>query len=124
MVMLDLNVYKRDLETKCIEQDEKILSLSTEITVLREASGLSDAQQQAAVRKQMAMKQLVGQLGEGTEFLDDRGAANLNLTTNETTMLTKMSLSKIVSNLRSKLKEEEKRVQNVSNKLDQVLNEK
>ena len=72
----------------------------------------------------MAMKQLVGQLGEGTEFLDDRGAANLNLTTNETTMLTKMSLSKIVSNLRSKLKEEEKRVQNVSNKLDQVLKEK
>ena len=56
--------------------------------------------------------------------MDDRGAANLNLTTNETTMLTKMSLSKIVSNLRSKLKEEEKRVQNVSNKLDQVLKEK
>ena len=35
-----------------------------------------------------------------------------------------MSLSKIVSNLRGKLKEEEKRVQNVSNKLDQVLKEK
>jgi len=27
MVLLDLNVYKRDLETKCIEQDETILEL-------------------------------------------------------------------------------------------------
>ena len=27
MVLLDLNVYKRDLETKCIEQDETILDL-------------------------------------------------------------------------------------------------
>ena len=27
MVLLDLNVYKKDLETKCIEQDENILEL-------------------------------------------------------------------------------------------------
>ena len=35
-----------------------------------------------------------------------------------------MSLSKIVTNLRNKLKEEEKRNQSVSNKLDQVIKEK
>lgn len=27
MVLLDLNVYKKDLEMKCIEQDETILEL-------------------------------------------------------------------------------------------------
>ena len=27
MVLLDLNVYKRDLETKCLEQDETIIDL-------------------------------------------------------------------------------------------------
>lgn len=27
MVLLDLNVYKKDLETKCIEQDETIIEL-------------------------------------------------------------------------------------------------
>lgn len=35
-----------------------------------------------------------------------------------------MSLSKIVTNLRNKLKDEEKRNQAVSNKLDLVLKEK
>lgn len=30
-VLLDLNVYKRDLEHKCIEQDESILSLNEKI---------------------------------------------------------------------------------------------
>ena len=59
MVMLDLNVFKRDLETKCIEQDEKILSLNSEISVLKEASGMTDVQHQAVVRKQVAMKQLI-----------------------------------------------------------------
>jgi chromosome segregation ATPase len=35
-----------------------------------------------------------------------------------------MSLSKIVTNLRNKLKDEEKRNQSISNKLDQILKEK
>ena len=35
-----------------------------------------------------------------------------------------MSLSKIVTNLRNKLREEEKRNQSVSNKLEQMLKEK
>ena len=38
MVLLDLNVYKRDLETKCIEQDEKLIDLQTQLTVLSENS--------------------------------------------------------------------------------------
>lgn len=31
MVVLDLNVYKRDLENKCIEQDETILDLQSQL---------------------------------------------------------------------------------------------
>lgn len=34
MVLLDLNVYKRDIENKCIEQDETILELNSTITML------------------------------------------------------------------------------------------
>ena len=34
-VMLDVNVYKRDLETKCIESDEQILELNAEMSGLR-----------------------------------------------------------------------------------------
>ena len=101
MVMLDLNVFKRDLETKCIEQDEKILSLNSEIIVLKEASGMTDVQHQAVVRKQVAMKQLISQLGESTEFMDERDQSKLNLNATESNQLTKMSLSKIVSNLRA-----------------------
>mmetsp|Transcript_35035 Transcript_35035/g.34046 ORF Transcript_35035/g.34046 Transcript_35035/m.34046 type:complete len:202 (+) Transcript_35035:2836-3441(+) len=33
-VLLDLNVYKRDLEQKCIEQDEAILALNDRIRIL------------------------------------------------------------------------------------------
>ena len=70
------------------------------------------------------MRSLVGTLGEGTEFMDNRASADMQLTTQEQTQLTKMSLSKIVTNLRNKLKEEEKRNQSVSNKLDQIIKEK
>ena len=70
------------------------------------------------------MRQLVGQLGDGTDFMDNRMASDMNLSSTEQNQLTKMSLSKIVTNLRNKLKEEEKRNQSMSNKLDQVLKEK
>ena len=56
--------------------------------------------------------------------MDNRASADMQLTTQEQTQLTKMSLSKIVTNLRNKLKEEEKRNQSVSNKLDQIIKEK
>lgn len=55
------------------------------------------------------MRQLVGQLGDGTEFMDNRMTEKMDLSANEQTQLTKMSLSKIVTNLRNKLKDEEKR---------------
>ena len=64
------------------------------------------------------MENLVGQLGSGTDFMDSRETENMNLSNTESTQLTKMSLSKIVSNLRNKLREEEKRNQSISNKLD------
>ena len=64
------------------------------------------------------MKQLVGQLGDGTEFMDNRVTGDMNLSNQEQTQLTKMSLSKIVTNLRNKLKDEEKRNQSMGNKLD------
>jgi uncharacterized coiled-coil protein SlyX len=41
MVMLDLNVYKRELENKCIEQDETILEMNNTITLLSERAGIS-----------------------------------------------------------------------------------
>jgi chromosome segregation ATPase len=34
MVLLDLNVYKRELEQKCIEQDETVLELEGTISIL------------------------------------------------------------------------------------------
>jgi len=39
--MLDLNVYKRELENKCIEQDETILEMNNTITLLSERAGIS-----------------------------------------------------------------------------------
>ena len=56
--------------------------------------------------------------------MDNRVTDNMNLSAQEQNQLTKMSLSKIVTNLRNKLKDEEKRNQSISNKLDQVLKEK
>ena len=41
--------------------------------------------------------------------MDNRMTENMNLSQADQTQLTKMSLSKIVTNLRNKLKEEEKR---------------
>ena len=85
MVLLDLNVYKKDLENKLIEQDETVLELSSKVSILQETSSLSSVQQQAAYRKQTAMKQLVGQLGDGTEYMDNRTADQMHLSTNEQT---------------------------------------
>ena len=45
MVLLDLNVYKKDLENKLIEQDEAVLDLQSKVSVLQETSSLSSAQQ-------------------------------------------------------------------------------
>jgi len=44
MVLLDINVYKKDLENKLIEQDEAMLELQSKVTILSETSSLSNAQ--------------------------------------------------------------------------------
>lgn len=124
MVLLDVNVYKADLEQKCIEQDAEILDLRSQVTILGESSNLSANDRQLALRRQQAMRELISGMGEGTDFIDNRQTENMKLTQNEQSQLTKMSLTKIVSNLRTKLKEEEKKSRSVSNKLDMVLKEK
>ena len=57
-------------------------------------------------------------------FLDNREVEHLNLNPAEQTNLTKLSLSKIVSNLKTKLKEQEAKNQALSLKLDQALKQK
>lgn len=78
MVLLDLNVYKRDLETKLIEQDERIIDLTTQLTVLSENTRGVD--RTALMRKHKAMTQLVSKMGETVEFMDNRETENLELT--------------------------------------------
>jgi len=56
MVLLDLNVYKKDLENKLIEQDELMIDMQTKVSILQETSSLSENQQQLAFRKQQAMR--------------------------------------------------------------------
>ena len=45
MVLLDLNVYKKDLENSLIERDETVLDLQSKVTILQETSSLTSAQQ-------------------------------------------------------------------------------
>lgn len=57
-------------------------------------------------------------------FVDNRDIGHLNLNPNEQTSLTKLSLSKIVTNLKNKLNEHENKNQQLSLKLDSALKEK
>lgn len=107
MVMLDLNVYKKDLETKCIEQDETILELQGSLTLLQERIGMNASQREAMMKKQKDIHQMIFKMGANTEFIDNREISDMGLNKEEQNQLTKMSLSKIVGNLRAKLKEEE-----------------
>ena len=56
--------------------------------------------------------------------MDNREVGELGLSKKEEDQLTKMSLSKIVGNLRNKLKDEEKKSQVLNLKIDQLLKEK
>jgi len=106
-VLLDLNVYKRDLEQKCIEQDENVIQLTAARKVAEERvrymveHGGQDGYA-THVAKQAAITTVLQQV-EG--FLDNREVEHLKLNPAEQTNLTKLSLSKIVSNLKTKLKE-------------------
>lgn len=63
-------------------------------------------------------------MGENTDFIDNRDTSDLNLSKDEQNQLTKLSLSKIVGNLRTKLKDEENKNQRLALKLEQMLKEK
>lgn len=74
------------------------------------------------VAKQNAISSVVRAAVDG--FVDNRDVEHLNLNKDEQQTLTKLSLSKIVSNLKNKLKEQEVKNQNISLKLDQALKQK
>ena len=57
-------------------------------------------------------------------YVDNRDVEHLNLNKEEQTNLTKLSLSKIVNNLKKKLQEQEVKTQQISLKLDQALKQK
>jgi len=125
-VVLDLNIYKRDLETKCLEQDETVISLtanlrSMEARVKFMAENGGQDGYAAHVAKQAAITTVLKQV-DG--FVDNRDVEHLNLNPAEQTNLTKLSLSKIVNNLKTKLKEQETKNQSLSLKLDQALKQK
>lgn len=67
---------------------------------------------------------MVGRMGDNVEFIDNREVSDLGLSREEQQQLTKMSLSKIVNNLRSKLKDEEAKAQRMSLKLEQAVKDK
>ncbi len=70
------------------------------------------------------INQMVGRMGDNIEFIDNREISDLGLSKDEQQQLTKMSLSKIVNNLRSKLKDEEVKAQRISLKLEQAVKDK
>eukprot|EP00347_Sterkiella_histriomuscorum_P016618 403352497 len=121
-VLLDLNIYNRDLEIKCIESDEAILGLNDQIRLLNskmEEMSLNSQGQIGASNagsdninnrvqnqnKDKAIKNIVETL-DG--FVDYQDVKNLHLTPNEQNSLTKLSLSKILSHkLESALNDKE-----------------
>lgn len=67
---------------------------------------------------------MVGKMGAEVEFMDNRETSELGLTKDEQNQLTKMSLGKIVGNLRTKLKEEEAKSHRLAVKVDSLMKEK
>jgi len=87
LVMLDLNVYKKELENKLLDQDEKMLLLTNQLAIFREQdpSAMSFAEQQAKIRKERQMNKIIGQLGDTTDFLDERDDKIKGMTQDEQT---------------------------------------
>lgn len=125
-VVLDLNVYKRDIENKCIEQDEQIIQLQATVNTAEARvkymieHGGNDGYA-AAVAKSQAINNVLEQI-DG--YVDNRDVEHLNLNKAEQANLTKLSLAKIVNNLKNKLKEQETKNQQITLKLDSALKEK
>ena len=121
VVLVDLNVYKKDLENKCVEQDENIIELHSTINLLQDKLGLSAPQKDLMMQKQKLMHQMVRKIGSSLEYLDNRQFQDVQLNNQEQHQLTKMSLSKIVDNLRKKLGEEEEKNKRLSERVDRHL---
>lgn len=125
-VVLDLNIYKRDIENKCIEQDEQIIQLQASVNTAEARvkymieHGGTDGYA-AALAKSQAINTVLEQI-DG--YVDNRDVEHLNLNKAEQANLTKLSLSKIVTNLKNKLKESETKNQQITLKLDSALKEK
>jgi len=94
------------------------------VNLLQERVGLSAGQREVMMQKQKMINQMVGKLGDSVEFIDQRSVGEIGLSREEQNQLTKMSLSKIVGNLRTKLKDEERKSQVLALKIDQLLKEK
>lgn len=81
-VVLDLNVYKRDIEQKCLEQDENIIKLMANVNTMEARvqymieHGGSDGYA-ATLSKQNAMQSILAKQIDG--FVDNRDVEHLNL---------------------------------------------
>ena len=92
--------------------------------MLQERVGLSAGQREVMMQKQKTINKIISKMGDTTDFIDARGSKDLGLSIEEQTQLTKMSLSKIVNNLRTKLKEEESKGKALQLKIQQLTSEK
>ena len=79
MVLLDINVYKKELEAKCIEQDEQVLLLQGQVAVLKENSNLTEAQQRQVMKRQHQIRDLVTRMGSSIDEIDNVCASLLVL---------------------------------------------
>ena len=100
------------------------MELQGTINLLQERVGLSAGQREVMMQKQKAINNLISKMGNTTDYIDSRGSKDLDLSIEEQTQLTKMSLSKIVNNLRQKLKEEESKGKALQLKIQQLTSEK
>ena len=124
-IFLDKNIWCRELENKLLEMDDQVIKLvsknkTNEARVQYMIDHGSTDGYANHIQKQNAMTNMV-QRQVDSSFIDNRDVQDLNLSAMEQTALTKMSLGKIVSNLRKNLQEQESKNQQISLKLDQAL---
>jgi hypothetical protein len=96
-----------------LDQDERILSLTSQLRIMSEAArGISSTstEQKTSLRSKFELEGLVSKVEDTFINISELP----NLTQDEHNQLTRLSLSKILNNMRTKLKEEQNRVQSVS----------
>lgn len=96
-----------------MDQDERILNLTSQLRIMSEAArGISSTstEQKTSLRSKFELEGLVSKVEDTFINISELP----NLTQDEHNQLTRLSLSKILNNMRTKLKEEQNRVQSVS----------